>query len=233
MGLSYPLFLVNLKTAEGTAGDDGLAVAETIDRVASETGRRFALAPQLPDLARVAERTDLPVVAQRAVRREEAGIGEVTCEAVAAAGADGVFVTHPGNRLPFSAVGPTLERCAELNLESIVWVESLEAARAALALEPGPDCLLFEQPDDIAAEEGTVRSRPERIAAFVEAVDGIAPETAVFVGGGVRTADDVARAFDCGVDATGAASAAVEALESGDLGPWLRSIAEAVPARLE
>lgn len=224
MGLSYPHFLVNFKTYEGTAGADGLAFAETIERVATDTGSRFVVAPQLPDLRLVAERTDLPVVAQTAVRREDGGMGAITCEAVAEAGADGVFVNHPEDEDSFGAVGPLVDRCRELGLESIVCVDSLESGRAALAFDP--DCLLFERPGDIASEEGMVRSHPERIESFVEAIDAEATGTAVFVGGGIRTGDDVERAFDCGIDATGAASAAVGA---DDREAWLRSIAAAVP----
>ncbi|SDR14984.1 triose-phosphate isomerase [Natronobacterium texcoconense] len=224
MGLSYPYFLVNVKTYEGTAGADGLAFAEAVERVADDTGRRFAVAPQSPDLRLVAEHVDLPVVAQTAVRREDGGMGAVTCEAVAAAGADAVFVNHPENEAAFGDVGPLVDRCTELGLESIVCVDSLETGRAALTFDP--DCLLFEQPGDIASEEGMVRTHPERLESFVELVADESPETKVFVGGGIRTSEDVERAFDCGVDATGAASAAVEA---EDREAWLRSIAVALP----
>ena len=224
MGLTHPFFLVNYKTYAGTTGDDALAFAKTIERVRDETGRQFAVAPQLPDLRRVAERTDLPIVAQAGVPRAESGMGDVTLEAVAAAGADAVFVSHPENEAAFTAVARAVDRCAEVGLESIVAVESLTTAQMALAADP--DWLLFERPADIATDEGMVRTQPERIEAFVEAVGDVAPETRTFVGGGVRTAEDVARAFDCGVDATGAASAAVEA---DDREAWLRSIATAVP----
>ncbi|AGB30569.1 triosephosphate isomerase [Natrinema pellirubrum DSM 15624] len=224
MGLEYPFFLVNFKAAEGTAGDDGLAFAETIDRVADETGRRFAVAPQPPDLRRVAERTDLLVVAQAGTPRAECGVGDLSLEAVAAAGADAVFVSHPENEVAFTALERAVDRCRELGLDSIVAVESRATTRMALAAEP--DCLLFERPTDIGSDAGLIRSDPERIATFVETVADERPATRTFVGGGVRTAADVARAFECGVDATGAASAA---LEAADRDSWLRSIATAVP----
>lgn len=224
MGLADPVFLVNYKTYAGTAGDDALAFAKTIERVSDATGSRFAVAPQLPDLRLVADRTSLPIVAQAGVPRAEGGMGDVTLEAVAAAGADAVFVSHPEHEAALTAVERAVDRCAQLGLASIVAVESLSTARMALAADP--DWLLFERSADIATEEGMIRTHPERIEAFVEAVADESPETRTFVGGGVRTATDVARAFDCGVDATGAASAAVEA---EDREAWLRSIATAVP----
>ncbi|AXR77051.1 triose-phosphate isomerase [Natrarchaeobaculum sulfurireducens] len=219
-----PYFLVNFKSYEETAGDDGLAFIETIERVSEATDTRFAVAPQLPDLRWIAERTSLPVVAQAAIPRSDAGMGDATIEAVADAGAAAVFVTHPGLEVGFESVGPRIARCRDLGLESIVWVSDRETARAALSFDP--DCLLYERPSDIASDDGMVRTDPERIERFVEFVSDESPRTSVFVGGGVRTAEDVERAFACGVDATGAASAAVEAT---DREGWLRSIAAAVP----
>ncbi|TMT87636.1 triose-phosphate isomerase [Haloterrigena sp. H1] len=224
MGIAAPVFLVNYKTYAGTTGDDALAFAKTIERVRDETGRRFAVSPQPTDLRLVAERTALPIVAQAGVPRADGGMGDVTLEAVAAAGADAVFVSHPESEAAFTAVARAVDRCEELGLESIVAVESLPTARMALAADP--DWLLFERPADIATDEGMIRTHPERIEAFVETVANEATETRTFVGGGVRTAEDVSRAFDCGVDATGAASAAVEA---DDREAWLRSIATAIP----
>ncbi|MXV63908.1 triose-phosphate isomerase [Natronorubrum sp. JWXQ-INN-674] len=228
MALEYPYFLLNFKTASSTVGDDGLAFARTIERVRDETGCRFAVAPHQPDVRLVADRTALPIVAQSATRREDAAMGETTLEAVAAAGADAACINHPENEDAFADVPPLIDRCADLDLETIVCVDGLELGRAALTFDP--DCLLFERPGDIASEDGMVRSHPERIESFVDMVAAENSRTSVFVGGGIRTAEDVERAFDCGVDATGAASAA---LAADDRAAWLRSIAAAVPDELE
>ncbi|ELZ01557.1 triosephosphate isomerase [Natrialba chahannaoensis JCM 10990] len=227
--LESPFFLVNTKTSPKVVGDDLCEFAATVERVAADTSRRFALAPQGPDIRLVASETALPVVAQTAVRHEDASIGDVTCEAVAAAGADAVFVNHPENEDALAAVGRLVERCDALGLASIVCVPDHQTAAAALAFDPAPDCLLFEQPADIASEGGVVRSNPAVLESFVEFVAAEAPETRVFVGGGIRTAEDVAQAFDCGVDATGAASAALEAADSDDFEAWLRAVAAVMP----
>ncbi|ADD04840.1 triosephosphate isomerase [Natrialba magadii ATCC 43099] len=227
--LEYPFFLVNTKTNPEVVGDDLREFAATVERVADDTERRFALAPQVPDIRLVASETTLPIVAQTAVRHEDASIGDATCEAVAAAGADAVFVNHPENEDTFGTVGRLIERCDALGLESIVCVPDHQTAAAALAFDPAPDCLLFEQPADIASEGGMVRSDPEGLESFVEFVAAESSKTRVFVGGGIRTAEDVEQAFDCGVDATGAASAALEAAAGDDFEAWLRAVAAVMP----
>ena len=229
MALDYPYFLVNVKTYPGTGGEDGLAFARTVERVAEETGTRFVVAPQTPDLRLIARETSLPVVAQ-AVDADEPGrrTGSVLPETVAAAGADGVLVNHPERPDDLAAIETTVDRCRELGLESIVCANGVEQARAVLSFEP--DCLLFEKPEDVATGRAISRTHPERVEAVAEQVDAERPKTRVFLGGGISEAADVAAAFDLSADAAGAASAAVQA---DDRAAWLRAVAGAIPANGE
>lgn len=224
MTLSYPQFLVNYKVYEGTAGEDGLELARTIEAVAEETSGRFAVAPQTPDLRLVADRTDLAVVAQSATSAESSrGNGRITLEAVAAAGADAVLVNHPESRATVDDLARTIDCCDELELESIVCVGSLELGKAVATLEPG--CLLFEKPERVATDRPLTETHPELLEEFVETVAEVSPETNVLVGGGISGADDVERALELGADAAGAASAVIEA---DDRRTWLTDVGEVV-----
>lgn len=221
MNLEYPLFLVNYKLYDGTVGEEGLAYARTVERVAAETGARFAVAPSAPDLRLVARETDLPVLAQ-AVDPVEVGRGNgsILPESVRAAGAQGVIVNHPESRETLDGVERVIQRCRAVGLDTVVCVSGTEMARAVLAFDP--DCLLFEKPEDVATGRAITQSHPDRVEAFVETVAAENPRTKVLVGGGITDPGDVARGFDLGADAAGAASAA---LGADDREGWLRSIA--------
>lgn len=225
MGLAYPHFLVNCKTYDGTAGTDGLALAELIESVGRETETAFAVAPQTPDLRLLAAETDLGVVAQ-SVDALESGRdnGRISLEAVADAGADGVLINHPESPDSLTDVAHLVEGCAERGLESIVCVHSREMGKAALAFDP--DCLLFENPADVATDRAMSRTEPDRLERFVELVAAENPRTRVMAGGGISVAEDVERAFDLGVDVAGAASAF---LEADDRRAWLTDVAAAIP----
>ena len=225
MSLAYPHFLVNCKTYDGTAGADGLALARTIETVAAETGTAFAVAPQTPDLRLLAAETELGVVAQ-SIDALESGRdnGRISLEAVADAGADGVLINHPESPDSLTDVAHLVEGCADVGLESIVCVHSRELARAALAFDP--DCLLFENPADVATDRAMSRTAPDRLERFVELVAAENPRTRVMAGGGISVAEDVERAFELGVDAAGAASAF---LEAEDRRAWLGDVAAAIP----
>lgn len=225
MNLDYPLFLINYKLYEGTVGGEGLDYARTVERVARETGARFAVAPSAPDLRLVSEGTDVPVLAQ-AVDPVEVGRGNgsILPESVRAAGAEGVVVNHPESRETLAGVKTVVDRCRAVGLDTVVCVDGVEMARAALAFDP--DCLLFEKPDDVATGRAITRTHPGRVESFVETVRSENPRTKVLVGGGITEPGDVARGFDLGADAAGAASAA---LGADDREAWLRGIAGAMP----
>jgi len=207
MALEAPFFWVNLKVYPGTAGEAGLELARTVERVGRETGVTFVLSPQLPDLRLVARETGLATMGQRADAIDPGrGMGAILPETLAAAGADALAVNHAESRASVDDVAETVERCRELGLHSVVAAGGLDASRALATLEP--DTLVFEVPEDIATDRAVTQTHPERVRAVVETV---APGTNAFVGGGITTGDDVAKAFDQGADAVGAASAVVNA----------------------
>ncbi len=225
MSLVYPHVLVNFKVYDGTAGEDGLALARTIEAVKNERETAFAVSPQTPDLRLLAEETDLGIVAQSAdALASGRGNGQLSLEALGDAGADGVLINHPESPDSLTDVAHLVEGCAERGLDSIVCVHSHEMGEAALAFDP--DCLLFENPADVATDRAMSRTEPERLERFVELVAEKSPHTRVMAGGGISVAADVERAFDLGVDAAGAASAF---LEADDRRAWLADVAAAIP----
>jgi triosephosphate isomerase len=224
MALEYPHFLINFKVYEGTGGSEGLELAKTIETVSDRSGATFAVAPQTPDIYRIASETSLPIVAQSVdAPRAGRGTGQIAVSTVAAAGADGALLNHPERPDTIADVEDAVARCAEYGLESIVCVDCLESARAALAFDP--DCLLFENPADIASDRALARTQPERVEALVSMVAAASPETRILLGGGIRTAGDVCASLELGADAAGAASAFVDA---DDRELWLSEIATAL-----
>lgn len=219
----YPHFQVNCKIYPGTGGDEGLEFARTVERVQSDTDATFVFTPQLPDLRRIATETDLavttPVVDGVKPGR---GIGKILPETIEAAGALGAVINHAEARDTLSSIERKIERCKQVGMDSIVCVDSIEMGRAVAAFDP--DCLVFEKPADISTDRAITQTHPDLVREFVQTIDDVNPRTAVLVGGGISTVDDVRRAFEQGADATGAASAISLA---DDPEARLRSIGEA------
>ncbi|MBB6645106.1 triose-phosphate isomerase [Halobellus ruber] len=219
----YPHFQVNCKIYPGTGGDDGLEFARIVERVQNDTDATFVFTPQLPDLRRIATETDLAVTTPAVDGVEPGrGIGKILPETIQAAGALGAVINHAEARDTLSAIERKIHRCREVGMDSIVCVDSVEMGRAVAAFDP--DSLVFEKPADISTDRAITQTHPERVREFVRAIDEVNPRTAVLVGGGISTVDDVRKAFEQGADAAGAASAISLA---DDPEPRLRSIAEA------
>lgn len=216
MGLSAPFCWVNFKAYPGTAGEDGLALARTIERVQDETGVQFVVSPQLPDIRLLAAETDLALMGQCADAREPGrGMGVILPETLAAAGAEAVAINHAERRETLDDIGTLVDRARSAGLHSVVSAHGQAAGRAVLAFEP--DTIVFEVPADIATDRAITRTHPERVRDFVTMVEDAAPDTNVFVGGGISTSEDVAAAFDLGADAVGAASAVVSASDPSEV----------------
>ena len=227
MGLSTPFFWVNFKAYAGTAGEDGLALARTVERVQEETGVQFVVSPQLPDVRLLAAETDLAIMGQCADAQEPGrGMGVILPETLSAAGADAVAINHAERRETLDDVGELVIRAGATGLHSVVSAHGEAAGRAALAFEP--DTIVYEVPADIATDRAITRAHPDRVRSFVDLVAEQAPGTNVFVGGGISSGDDVAAAFELGADAVGAASAIVSASDPYDV---LTELAGGFPSR--
>jgi len=221
----YPHFQVNLKVYPGTYGEDALEFARLLERIETDTGGRFVLTPQLPDLRAVVEATDLAVTAPYVDAVEPGpGMGRILPETLADAGADGVVINHPERPDSLSDVARKIERCQDLGMDAMVCVDTVRAGRAVAGFDP--DALVYEVAADIGSDRAVTRARPDRVGAFLDAIEDENPRTRVLVGGGISTPADVGRAFELGADATGAASAVALA---DDPEPLLRGIAEVLP----
>ena len=223
----YPHFQVNCKIYPGTGGDDGVEFALIVERVQVDTDATFVFTPQVPDLRRIATETDLAVTTP-VVDGVEAGrgIGKILPETIEAAGAVGAVINHAEARDTLSDIERKIQRCNEVGMDSIVCVDSIEMGCAVAAFDP--DSLVFEKPADISTDRAITQTHPDLVREFVQTIDDVNPRTAVLVGGGISTVEDVRLAFEQGADAAGAASAISLA---DDPEARLRSIAEAFEGR--
>jgi triosephosphate isomerase len=222
MNLPYPHFQVNFKIYPETYGEHALSFARLLEGIEAETDAKFVLTPQLPDLRTIAAEVDVALTApyMDAVTPGR-GIGKILPEALAAAGADGVVLNHAENRDTLTDLVWKIERCRDLDMDSVVCVDSIEMGRAVAEFDP--DAMVYEMPDDISTDRAITQTHPDRVRDFLAAIGEANPRTRVLVGGGISTSEDVRLAFEQGGHATGAASAVSLADDPKSL---LRDIAE-------
>jgi len=208
--LGRPLFLLNLKSYPGHLGSGAIRVAKLLESLGSETGVATAIAPPLPDLARVAELVRVPVLAQH-VDPGEAGprTGYVPVEAIEAAGARGSLVNHSEHPMAFPDIEDAVRRLAAHRLVAVVCAADVERSRRLA--ETRPPYLAVEPPELIGGDRAVSTARPEVVSGTVAAVHSVSPDTLVLCGAGVHDRNDVARALELGAEGVLVASAVTRA----------------------
>lgn len=156
-----------------------------------------AVAPPVPDLARVADAVTIAVLAQH-VDPGEAGArtGAVPVEAIEAAGARGSLVNHSERPISVSDVADAVRRLSERHLVAVVCAGDVPQARRLA--ETHPPYLAIEPPELIGGDRAVSTARPEVVSGTVEAVHSVSPATRVLCGAGVHDRRDVARALELG-----------------------------------
>jgi triosephosphate isomerase len=62
--MNEPIIVLNFKTYTEGTGKNAVTIAQACKDVSDETGAHIAVAPQLPDIYRVASSVDIPVFSQ-------------------------------------------------------------------------------------------------------------------------------------------------------------------------
>lgn len=193
--MKLPLILTNFKTYESATGVNALALAKTHSKVASETGKTFAVAVQPTDIGLVAREVDIPIFAQHC---DAVGFGSHTGwllpEALKQAGASGVILNHSEHRFgDHQTLFQTIARAQAVGLVVCVCAETAEEG-ARIAASSKPDFIAVEPPELIGGDISVSTAQPDLISDSVAKIGG----TNVLVGAGVKTGEDVRIALELG-----------------------------------
>lgn len=213
LSIGAPLFLLNLKVYPGHLGPAAVAMATRLERLGQEFGVSVAIAPPLPDLARVAEAVRIPVLAQH-VDPGDAGArtGFTPVAAVEAAGARGSLVNHSEHPMATADAEDVVRRLSERGLVAVVCAADIPSARELARAHP--PYLAVEPPELIGGERAVSTARPEVVSGTVSAVHQVSPECRVLCGAGVHDRNDVARALELGAEGVLVSSAVTKALDA-------------------
>ncbi len=212
--LTPPIVAVNLKAYPPAVGAQAVPLARALEEAAASAEATVAVAPQLADLAPVAEAVDLPVLAQHVDPMEPGrGTGGALAEAVADAGAVGTLLNHSERAVGFNDLAATVTRCSDVGLETVVCVDTPASARAAAGLEP--TYVAVEPPELIGGDVSVTSADPGIVTRTVATVQDVAPGVGVLTGAGVKTGEDVAKALELGTEGVLLASGVAKAADPG------------------
>jgi triosephosphate isomerase len=195
--MDKPIIVLNLKTyVEGT-GKNAVSIAQNSKDVAEETGIKIIVAPQIPDIYRVASSVAIPVFSQH-VDGVGAGsfTGHIMAQTIKEAGATGTLINHSERRLKLADIDASLTAARIVGLTTIVCTNNVATTRAASTL--GPDYVAVEPPELIGSGIPVSKADPEVVSASVDAVSKINPKVKVLCGAGISKGEDVKAALELG-----------------------------------
>ena len=210
MKLNEPMIIVNFKTYLESSGKRAVELALKADKVSKETGVCIVVAPQLVDLAKVAEAVEIPVFAQHIDPIKPGSFtGHVLAESVKEAGAIGTLINHSERQLKLSDIEAIIALTREKNLISCVCANNPRVSAAVAALKP--DIVSIEPPELIGTGIAVSKAKPEIVTDTVKMVHHICPDITILCGAGISQIEDVSVALKLGSRGVLVASGIVKA----------------------
>lgn len=222
-----PVIVVNFKVYPESLGPFGLRLAKLCEGVADDTGASIAVAPPMPDLARVASEVKLPVLAQHFDPVQSgSSTGWVPLEAIKEAGAEGTLLNHSERKLAARELSSAVQQCNAGGIDCVVCADSIEEARRVARLHP--NYIAVEPPELIGGNVSVTAAKPDVVVRAVKAVHEIHDDILVLCGAGVKNGGDVAKALELGTVGVLLASGVVKARDQRkalvDLAKGMRSV---------
>jgi len=218
-----PIIIVNFKTYSEATGQKAVELAKHAEKVSKEKGVSIVVAPQLADIAAVAEAVEIPVFSQHIDPiKPGSHTGHVLADSIKEAGAVGTLINHSEKQLKLVDIDAAIRLARDKNLISCVCANNPSVSAAAAALKP--DIVSFEPPELIGTGVAVSKAQPEVVTNTVKLVREVNTEVTILCGAGISHGEDVAVALKLGTQGVLVASAIVKAKDQYSI---LREFAEA------
>lgn len=197
--MKTPIIILNFKTYLESTGSNALKLAKISDSVAKRTGINIVVAPQHPDIYRVSNEVDIPVLAQHVDPIDFGGhTGSILLECVREAGAAGTLINHSEKRMKLFEIDRIVKKTSDLGMTNVVCTNNIETSAAAATLNP--DFVAVEPPELIGSGIPVSKAEPEIVEGTVDAIHNVNPKVKVLCGAGISTGDDLTAAIDLGAE---------------------------------
>ncbi len=195
--IRLPLIAINFKTYPQATGEKAVALAKICEEVAHEQGVSIVVAPQIPDIYRVASAVDIPVFSQHM----DAGdlgrhTGHVLGETLVEAGCSGTLLNHSENRMQLADIEASVRKADSLGLYTIVCTNNPVVSVAAATLRPS--AVAVEPPELIGTGISVSQAQPEIISGTVEQIRSVNEHVTILCGAGISNGGDVGAALRLG-----------------------------------
>jgi len=209
MKLKTPLIIVNFKTYKEATDERAVRLARICYSVAKKTKTNIAVAVQNTDIYQISKAVKIPILSEHIDPiTYGAHTGHILPEAVKKGGAAGVLINHSEDRLKLEEIKKTIERAKESKLKTVVCAATTKMATEITRFNP--DFIAIEPPELIGGDISVSKARPSLITNTIKAVHKIR-KIPILCGAGIKTKEDVEKAYQLGVKGILVASGIIKA----------------------
>lgn len=182
------MIVVNFKAYEESTGFNARELSKLCAKASRISGERVISVPQTQDL-----RVCKGEVFGQHVDPFDPGshTGKTLAKGLKDTGATGTLINHSENRVNRENIRKSINKCRELDIETIVCGQSAEECGELSKL--GPDFIAFEPPKLIGGNVSVSQAEPEMIEKAVEL-----SKRPLLVGAGIKHKLDVEKSIDLG-----------------------------------
>ncbi|MBN2230408.1 MAG: triose-phosphate isomerase [Candidatus Thorarchaeota archaeon] len=204
--IETPVVIINLKTYSQATGEKAVLMAQACERVSNEYDVPIVVAPQMPDLYRVAKAVEIPVFSQHMDPGEPGRFtGHVLGEALVESGCAGTLLNHSEHRMQLADIEEAIQIAHKLHLYSVVCTNNIQVSVAAACMRPWS--VAVEPPELIGSGISVSQAQPEIISGTVKKIRAVNKDVVILCGAGISNGEDVTSAIKLGAQGVLLASA--------------------------
>ena len=201
-----PVVIINFKTYTKATGEKAVLLAQTCERVSNKYDVPIVIAPQIPDLCRVAKAVEIPVFSQHMDPGEPGRFtGHVLGDTLVESGCTGTLLNHSEKRMQLADIEESITKSHKINLFTVVCTNNIQVSVAAACMNPWS--VAVEPPELIGSGISVSQAQPEIISGTVEKIRKVNKNVVILCGAGIGNGEDVASAIKLGAQGVLLASA--------------------------
>lgn len=216
MKINTPVVIINLKTYPQATGEKAVLLAQICEKVSNQYDVPIVVAPQIPDIFRVAKAVEIPVFSQHMDAGEPGRFtGHSLGETLVEAGCAGTLLNHSENRMELADIEASIDKSNKLNLYAVVCTNNILVSVAAATMNPW--AVAVEPPELIGSGISVSQAQPEIISGTVEKIRKVNKDVVILCGAGIGNGDDVKSAIKLGAQGVLLASAVAKSDKPEDV----------------
>ena len=214
--IETPVVIINLKTYTEATGERAVLLAQACERISNEYDVPIIVAPQIPDLYRVAKAVEIPVFSQHMDPGEPGRYtGHTLGETLVEAGCAGTLLNHSEKRMQLADIDAAVDKANKLHLYSVVCTNNIAVSVAAACMNPWS--VAVEPPELIGSGISVSQAQPDIISGTVKKIRAVNEDVVILCGAGISKGDDVAAAIKLGAQGVLLASAVAKSKKPEDI----------------